>query len=221
MSDRCRFWREQLSLSADGQLTTAQRAALENHLAECARCRAAREADQALRAVLRFHLSLNPARDPRAFDNSVIEALKRPKKSPLWEAIPASLRLLHQHWNALSSSFLLQVAGGTLAAVVITLFCVSAALQPTGKNAPTENLSGQTFSVRRGPPVPLESLLTSPSPRAAQLWTKPAGGKPETPAPPTGRQGPVAPGRDLDSPTRRTLPASERRSALDTPSNLG
>lgn len=176
MFDLCRGWRRKLSQHADGTLPPAQRHKLENHLARCMRCREVFEADTALREVLGVHDGLLDTQAAHAFDDRVVAALRDTG------AVSASggsffalaQRWLETRWAALPFPFLTQVAGGGLVAASVTMFCLLSALHPHGAVARPSGKAALVSSARNEPPVPLESLLRSPAPRAALLWTSSA-----------------------------------------------
>src|SRR5206468_3075787 len=77
--------------------------------------------------------------------------------------------------RSLSFEFCMQLAGGGLAAACITAFLVVSALNPVSneKNLSAYELRSLSSTERNEPPVPLESLFQSPTPRAAMLWAAP------------------------------------------------
>jgi hypothetical protein len=194
--------------------------ALEDHLARCPRCRAAEEADRALGSMLRAHTGLPDPGAAQCFDNRVLVALRATRTrtsaaalSPLacWQ------RGIRDCCRALPLSFLRQLAGGALVAASVTALLLLSALHPAGSSAmKAEDASarGAISATRNEPPVPLESLLRSPSPRAALLWSTPS----------VRQSGLFAPRRSLPAanvpaihpPARRTqVPASYHGELLD------
>ena len=174
MFDRCRAWRVLLTRRADGVLSPSERALLDNHSAKCAACHKAQMADEALQS-LSFAPELEPAAGgARAFDDHVISALRA---APL-VAQPAGWReKVRACAGSLSFEFCMQLAGGGLAAASVTAFALISALNPAPA---TQSLSAYevraiTAVERNRPPVPLESLFQSSTPRAAMLWAAPAG----------------------------------------------
>ncbi|HZO91392.1 MAG TPA: zf-HC2 domain-containing protein [Chthonomonadaceae bacterium] len=214
MSDRCRFWRRQLSRLADDTLPMAQRSALEDHLARCPRCRAAEEADRALREALRAQREALDATAANRFDNRVLVALRRSAvpSSPAGPALLPRLLWVHLRLNVLPLEYLSQIACGALVAALLTALCLTSALHPasSGTTGPDSPARGGLITVERNePPVPLESLLQSPSPRAALLWTAPS-------APRTGRftRTRQSPKSGKPAPQRPSVPVKQRSALI-------
>jgi hypothetical protein len=161
MFERCRAWRRKISQQADGTLSLAEWGALEDHLARCKRCQAAHEADCARQEFLGMHTGTLPAVAARRFDEGVLAALR----APVSETRPAG-------GGILSLRLLAQIVSSGLVAASVTALCLSSALHPAESRAQGER---DAFSTLRHnePPIPLESLLQSPSPRAALMWTAP------------------------------------------------
>jgi hypothetical protein len=162
MFERCRAWRRKISQKADGTLSLSEWGALEDHLARCKRCQAAYEADCARQEFLGMHTGTLPSVAARRFDEGVLSALRM----PVAETPPAG-------YNLLSLRLLAQIMTSGLVAASVTALCLSSALHPA---AGRENGERGAFSTlqRNEPPIPLESLLQSPSPRAALMWTAPS-----------------------------------------------
>lgn len=178
MFDRCRRWRRLLSQRAEGTLSDAQWIALEKHIGRCPRCRQADEADRALSDVMGMHTGLLDPRSAQAFNDRVVTALRTTGFPAPRGSSP--LRLARQwarsRWQTMPFSFLTQVAGGGLVAASVTmLFLLSSlhARSPVTPRLETPEVRAALSAARNEPPVPLESLLRSPSPRAALLWTAP------------------------------------------------
>ncbi|HZP81782.1 MAG TPA: zf-HC2 domain-containing protein [Chthonomonadaceae bacterium] len=177
MFDRCRRWRGLLSRRADGVLPMAQWGALEDHLAHCPRCQAAAEADRIRESVLREHTGMLDSASARRFDNQILATLRQqPAARPAllsYFTSPAGLRARRQT----SFDFLSQIMGGALVAAAVTALCLLSALQPNGFPAAAGEKAARHALLapeHNELPVPLESLLRSPSPRAALLWTTPS-----------------------------------------------
>ena len=168
MSETCTEWQQKLSDDADGILPPEQHGALQHHLALCAECRKAQEADRVLGDVLGTHTGLLDGRRAQAFDDGIVGRVRLFRPSLLVRIE----RHLRARWEALPLEFLQQMLGGTLAAASVTVICLFAAMHPKSLEAKSDAPAG---SVRNEPPVPLESLLRDSSPRAARLWTSPSG----------------------------------------------
>lgn len=178
MFDRCRGWRRQLTRRADGSLPMAQWGALEDHLARCPQCHAAAEADAALRDVCRIHTGVLDDASAESFDDRVLEALRGTGTPAFAAPVHEPTGFLARWRAALPFGFLTQITGGAVVAAGITALCLSATLRPAAPSARGNNggngHSARSMAARNEPPVPLESLLRTPSPRAALLWTTPA-----------------------------------------------
>lgn len=163
MFDRCRRWRDRLSRYADGTLSATEVDSLRAHLARCPQCRQALEADRAMRAYFRTFRHADPA-PTGSFDDQVIRALHSDTDSSSLQglSVPARYREI---------PFFLQVAGGSLVAASITLACLLTALRPQRTDPAVAGRIARMQAARNGPPVPLESLLSTPVPRAALLWS--------------------------------------------------
>ncbi len=178
MFSTCRYWRRKMTQWDEGTLPMWQWGRLEKHLAQCADCRLAQEADQALHEVLRTHGGMLTSVREREFDDKVLAAYYG--KSEV--KVSALHGLLVSIGNRVtvrlpSLEFLLQLSGGALLAASVTaVFFLTAmhAPSPTSRSAAVGVENHQTFATRNDPPVPLESLLQSQAPRAALLWTAPA-----------------------------------------------
>ena len=181
MFDRCRAWRSLLTRRAEGSLSPSERALLDDHINNCDACREAQTADDALQAhYFRPELGAG-AGNGRAFDDGVITELRA---MPLNSAKPASWRAAMRAWSAeVSFDFCMQLAGGGLAAAAVTAFVLVSALNPPSSARRLSAYEARTMSAieRNEPPVPLESLFQSQTPRAAMLWASP-GRAPRLPA---------------------------------------
>jgi hypothetical protein len=177
MFDPCRKWRHKLTLRDEGRLPVSQWGALEDHLACCPRCRVVQEADQALHDVLGISLSLRSQAENDAFDARVLAALRTPAMPPVHPVHPAFSGLLRLRMSALPFRFLSQMAGGTLVAASLTALCLSFSLRVPGIAPASRSRTvalPPAMATRNEPPVPLETLLQTPTPRAALLWATPA-----------------------------------------------
>lgn len=174
--DRCRFWRRKLSQHADGALPPAQWGALEDHLAGCAACRAASSADSALREVLCRHDGLTDAGQRRRFDDRVLHRVQTTAKPARRSPFPFLAFLLPESKPLQGSQFgfATQVMGGALVAGMLTAICLLPALSfHAPGTAHSRAARGHLAAPRNEPPIPLEALLETPSPRAALLWGAP------------------------------------------------
>ncbi len=177
MFDPCRVWRQQLSRRADESLSPAQWGALEDHLAHCSSCRMSAEADQALHDVLSRHTGLLSLQQANAFDTRVLKAVALSSTGGFRARWARLLTAAQNRWNAVPLTFFSQIASGALVAASLTVICVFSALRPAGQvgaNNPHPGAHPALTAAYNEPPVPLESLLENPSPRAALLWTTPA-----------------------------------------------
>ena len=206
MFDRCRVWRQELSRQTDGSLPLAQWGALENHLANCPSCRAAAEADHALHEILSCHTGLLSPQQADAFDTRVLKALTPPAQNGLRASLARLLRTAQARWNAMPLTFFSQIASGALVAASVTVVCVFSALRPAApierSGVDSENTAA-LHAAYNEPPVPLETLLEHPSPRAALLWTTPSSTRLRSPEPTSA----VFPA----SPSQSNKPAMPRR----------
>lgn len=208
MFDRCRVWRQRLTARTEGTLPLARWAELDVHLSECSRCRAAAEADAALRAVLCRHTGIRDVRAARAFDDRVLASLRagRTPSATLRDRILAAMNDALRFTRLPRLGFLTQIMGGAVVAASVTAWCLAPTLRPTPMPALDNGAPEMTLpaSARNEPPIPLESLLSSPAPRAALLWTLP----PPPREPRALRTPDFAPGR---APQRETPPRKSRR----------
>jgi hypothetical protein len=178
MFERCRHWRRLLSQRADGILPDAQWVTLEQHLARCARCRQFDDADRALRDVLRIQSSMLDTRSAHAFDEFILAELREGTipVSVSSSRLAVARQWAQSRWEAIPFPFLTQVAGGGLVAASVTMLCLLSSLHarnPVAVSNRTPEVRAALTATRNEPPVPLESLLRSPAPRAALLWTSP------------------------------------------------
>lgn len=174
MSDRCFGWRMLLSRRADGDLSRYEWEALDDHLAGCRDCREAAQSDRML------HLALTSAdfaighSAGRRLDDHILLALGLPERLTIGQRCGRGLRELWARWEAVPNVYLAQIAVGTLAAASLTAVFLLTALHPIEDTAHTAGVVRRMTAARFNQlPVPLESLLEQPSPRAALLWTSP------------------------------------------------
>ena len=177
MFDRCRKWRARMDLLADGNLSLAHCADLQNHLQGCAACQSLSSADALRRDALRQHGGMLTAPESHSFDESVIAMLRTPA-----EPEPLSMRGgIRSLLRCLPTDFLQQLAGGAMAAATVTIICLFSALHP--KPTDSRHSAAPSAAAHSEPPVALESLLRAHSPRAYSLWMAPAAGTARAPRP--------------------------------------
>ncbi len=164
MFDRCRHWRHKLTLYTDGLLPESQITALELHIAHCASCHAASEADTTLHEVLRLHGGLPNPIEALAFDERVIKRLRI--------GLPASREAVWLARLRSSVPFLNQMMGGALFSAALAGLCLFVNLHSTVKRQ-TSQVEVSPAHLVASPSVPLSSLLQTPTPRAAMLWSSP------------------------------------------------
>ena len=177
MFDPCIACRRRLAKRAEGKLPRSQWARLEAHLSQCASCRRIDEADRALHMALSMgmmsteRISYDAA---EAFDSRVI-AMARSRPEQGWLARFIGWLLAGARGSAMLFT---QIAGGALVAATVTAACLWFAVQPRPVMVKSSVVvsTHQTRNERwlHGPPAPLESLMDTPAPRAALLWTAPS-----------------------------------------------
>ncbi len=173
MSDRCYGWRLLLSRRSDGDISRYEWEALDDHMAGCRDCRMAAQSDRAL------HLALTQTDFPlapeatRRLDDSILSALGIPERLTVPQRCGRTLRELWARWEAIPNLYLMQIGTGTLAAASLTAVYLLAALHPLEFARPADAARLAVVRQHNEPPVPLESLLDRPVPRAASLWTAP------------------------------------------------
>lgn len=202
MFDRCRAWRSLLTRRAEGVLSPSERALLQDHVTKCAACRRTEEADDALRDLCFAQDAGIAAGGARAFDDRVVTELR---SLPLADPRKGWRDRVRACSASLSFEFCMQLAGGGLAAAAITAFVLVSALNPvrTAPSLSAYEIRTMSAAERNEPPVPLESLFQSQTPRAAMLWAAPGRSPRRTLSEPT-----AAPGQP-EKPDRRT--AAPRR----------
>ncbi len=163
MFDRCRHWRHKLTLYTDDLLPESQITALELHLAHCSACRASSEADAALRDALRFHKGIPSSLEKREFEERVLKRLRLP--------LPAYRGSWLSRLRG-SMPFLNQMISGAVFTTALAGLCLFVNLHSSFPKTESKKVTGLA-QVKSTPPVPLSSLLQTPNPRAAMLWTAP------------------------------------------------
>lgn len=181
MFDACSVCRRRLARRAEGSLPRSQWARLEAHLSRCAYCRRIDEADRCLHMALsRSILSRSPmSRDAAsAFDDRVLNMVLNQPQSLWRRLLNGLLDRFRLDRYGFPSSFLGQLVGGAFVAASVTGSCLMFALQPSpahgGTHPPHRQAQSVKLSWMHGPPVPLEALMETPSPRAAILWSHPS-----------------------------------------------
>lgn len=182
MFDPCSTCRKRLAKRAEGALPRYQWAALEEHLSKCPACRRIDEADRALHLALSMRMtSAPPFNYERAqqFDDRVVHMLVQ-SSGPRWRDWLELLRhRVKDVFSSAASHFASQIVVGavsTAALIIVSLsFTTKAGNRHFNHTALRTNTfaSTQVFSLRSGPPVPLEALLNNPAPVAAKLWSRP------------------------------------------------
>lgn len=204
MSDRCYGWRMLLSRRADGDLSRYDWEALDDHLNGCRDCRMAAQSDRMLHLALTRESFALDNDSGRRLDEHILLALGLPERLTLRQRCVRRMRELWACWEAVPNIYLAQIAGGTLAAASLTAVFLLAALHPIEYTARTAGeVRRLAASHSNEPPVPLDSLLNRPSPRAAFLWTIPSRPRRqlgENPAPPSALPAASKPQRSGSSP---------------------
>ncbi len=175
MSDRCLGWRMLLSRRTDGDLSRYEWEALDDHMAGCRDCREAAQSDRMLHlALTREDFAIDQDRS-RRLDDHILLALGLPERLTLGQRFVRGMRELWARWEAIPNLYLTQIAAGTLAAASLTAVFLLTALHPIEDTTRSAREIHRISAARSNePPVPLESLLNRPAPRAAFLWTIPA-----------------------------------------------
>lgn len=175
MSDRCLGWRMLLSRRADGDVSRYEWEALDDHLAGCRDCREAAQSDRRLHLALTREDFALDTETSRRLDDRILCALGLPERLTFGQRCLRRAREFWACWEAIPNIYLTQIAGGTLAAASLTAVFLLTALHPVEDTARTAGEIRRISATRSNePPVPLESLLDRPSPRAAFLWTIPS-----------------------------------------------
>jgi anti-sigma factor RsiW len=182
MFDRCRAWRILITRRAEGLLSASERALLNEHIDKCAACRKVQAADEALAFNYFVPDAAMPPCGARQFDDAVVTTLRA---LPLRATPPVGWReRVRACSTSVSFEFCMQLAGGALAAAAVTAFAIVSALNPVPSSRTVSAFESRSITAleRNEPPVPLESLLQSPAPRAAMLWAPPGRSPRRTPA---------------------------------------
>lgn len=210
MFNRCWRWRVLFARRSDGSITPSQWGTLQDHLVSCASCRKIAEADNALQAAFDHHAPRLTSESVAAFDNRVVATVLsgslRTAPQPFW--LLRQWKRMQMHTRALQLSFLAQLGGGAVFAVALTSFFLLPALHshPPVSARAAQMLETQAQDRERADAsIPMESLLQTPTPRAALLWTNP-------------EPGPVHRGaetRGMNAPAHLSLPISPASSKPD------
>jgi hypothetical protein len=158
---------------AEGVLPAAKAGELDFHLTRCQHCKKIEEADSQLKWALRLFNEEPPKLDPRLFDDRVIERMRAPV--PSWQQRIVSFCRSLPGICLSPAGLPYQLVGGAACAALLTLWCVMPAGQAVtpGPSHMLHGQAAQTADQDGQPPVPFESLLHAPTPRAALLWTTP------------------------------------------------
>ena len=188
MSDRCTGWRLLLSRRNDGDLSRYEWEALDDHLAGCRDCQEAARSDRMLHLAITREDFVLDSDASRRLDDHILTALGLPERLSPGQRCIRRMREIWACWEAMPNLYLTQIVGGTLAAASLTAVFLLTALHPADDTTRSAGEVRRVSAVRSNePPVPLESLLDRPSPRAAFLWTIPLYPRPrrsEKPVPP-------------------------------------
>ncbi len=177
MFDTCRDWQQKLDESEHCVLPIEVWGALEDHCAHCEECSARLRADSQFKLQVGKAVGeLSPA-ESNLFDAGVLSQISLPDtESDEFIASGFNFRTwLKDQIQRSSFAFLGQLAGGVVVASCLTAFCLSAAIQPAYKAHETTHMlqdSKPQAANLANHPVPMESLLVTPSPKAALLWSK-------------------------------------------------
>jgi len=175
MSDRCLGWRMLLSRRADGDLSRYEWEALDDHLAGCRDCQEAAQSDRTLHLALTREDFALDNETGRRLDEHILLALGLPERLTLGQRCFRRMRELWASSETIPNLYLTQIAGGTIAAAFLTAVFLLTALHPVEDTARTAREIHRVSTAQTNePPVPLESLLNRPSPRAAFLWSIPS-----------------------------------------------
>ncbi len=165
MFDRCRRWRMVLTRRADTGLSPKEQNALDAHLAVCSECRQCAEADDTLHHVLGIHTGILDEQTARSLDDNIIAAVML---FPPTAAQTPAFNWSRRWRSALPFPFLGQLIGGGVVAASLTVFSLFSTLHPMRSAATRAQMP--VTAPQNDPPLSLEALLDSPSPRAALLW---------------------------------------------------
>ncbi len=216
MSDRCYGWRMLLSRRTDGDLSRYEWEALDDHLAGCRECREAAQSDRVLHLALTRESFALDHESGRRLDEHILLALGLPERLTLRQRCMRRMREAWACWESIPNLYLTQIAGGALCAASLTAVFLLTALHPIEYSAHTGRESRRVTATHSNePPVPLESLLNRPSPRAAFLWTVPADPRPRSSAEPASP--PALPAPSVSTPPPADSPKSQQHGSLPGP----
>ena len=208
MFNRCWRWRVLFARRSDGSITPSQWGSLQDHLASCASCRKIAEADNALQAAFDHHTPrILP--DAAAFDNRVVATVmaNRLNSAPQTGWLFRQWKRMQMQTRAFRMSFLAQIGSGAVLAVALTSLFLLPALH---SHPPVSARTAQFIEMqaqdreRADAAIPMESLLQTPTPRAALLWTNP-------------QPGPMPPKTRIQDMTAPALPSSPPPSKPEAP----
>ncbi len=173
MCEPCRIWAGTLLRAVDNDLPPRLRSRFNTHVARCARCRAAYAQTLCISSKLSSQAAQGPLTLGPNFDDFVVRALATAPPPSLLERLRSALLCRWRQWDALPNSFFYQIAAGAVAASALTGLVLLSSLRPGSPSSAAAAASAAT-SLESAPPAPLESLLQSPHPNAALLWSAPA-----------------------------------------------
>ncbi len=208
MSDRCFGWRMLLTRHSDGDLSRYEWEALDDHLAGCRECRTAAQSDRTLHLALSkadFHIDGDAG---RRIDDCILRELGIPERLSVAQRGIRALKEFWAGWEAIPNLTLMQAGTGTLVAASLTALFLLTALHPLDLAPRSGSARFVVMPQRNEPPVPLESLLDHPVPRAALLWTVPERPRRQE----REKASPMSPARGVLSPSAPSLP--DRHSPL-------
>ncbi len=177
MSEKCKIWQQKLDDCEDGVLPPEEWGTLEDHLAHCPLCSERFKANSVFKMEVETSVSELSAAASNQFDNSVLSAIKS-DISIIHPSLKPSYHITGWFRDQIRRStfaFLGQMAGGALIAACITTFCLTITIQPAVKTRETTRMLQDTnpiSAIAPTHPVPMESLLITPSPKSALLWSK-------------------------------------------------
>lgn len=216
MFENCRLWNQKLDDRDEGLLPFDEWGALEDHLAHCTGCSQRLRANSAFRVEVETSVSDLSAEASNQFDDAVLSQINTEELAATVELKP---RINFGGWlkdqlHRSTFSFLGQLVGGALLAACVTAFCLSIAIHPAYQTHETTRML-QDFlplsAVTSSHPVPMESLLVTPSPKAAMLWSK------TPPIPYTEQE--VTPSSHIPTSPKTTLP--NRHGSLQSTDHIG
>ena len=181
MFNRCWRWRVLFARRSDGSITPSQWGTLQDHLVSCASCRKIAEADNALQTTFDHPLPRLAPEAAAAFDTRVVATVMagRLNSAPQPGWLLRQWKRMQTQTRAFRMSFLAQIGSGAVLAVALTSLFLLPALHshPPVSTRTAQFIESQAQERERADAaIPMESLLQTPTPRAALLWTNPQPG---------------------------------------------